>query len=160
MREAQPEEVIIGPATSLIDLPFIEACVKAGLFDYWSAVSVHPYRQEGPETVVDEYRKLRRLVAKYTASGQSLPILSGEWGYSSGWKNFDPGKQGKMLPREWLTNLANNIPLSIWYDWHDDGHVEIEHDRNARRAGFGLEEERQRNLHPLERRQGGRHHRR
>ncbi len=26
-----------------------------------------------------------------------------------------------MLPRQWLTNLANGVPLSIWYDWHDDG---------------------------------------
>ncbi len=26
-----------------------------------------------------------------------------------------------MLARQWLTNLANDVPLSIWYDWHDDG---------------------------------------
>jgi hypothetical protein len=26
-----------------------------------------------------------------------------------------------MLAREWLTNLANDIPVSIWYDWRDDG---------------------------------------
>lgn len=30
-------------------------------------------------------------------------------------------KQGQLLPREWLTNVANNISLSIWYDWRDDG---------------------------------------
>jgi hypothetical protein len=26
-----------------------------------------------------------------------------------------------MLPRQWLTNIACDVPLSIWYDWHDDG---------------------------------------
>ena len=26
-----------------------------------------------------------------------------------------------MLPRQWLTNLAHDVPISIWYDWHDDG---------------------------------------
>ena len=49
MRAAAPGEAIVGPATSQIDLPFIEACCKAGLLEYWDAISVHPYRQEGPE---------------------------------------------------------------------------------------------------------------
>src|SRR5438093_5917667 len=26
-----------------------------------------------------------------------------------------------MLSRQWLFNLYQEIPLSIWYDWHDDG---------------------------------------
>ena len=26
-----------------------------------------------------------------------------------------------MLARSWLTNVANGISLSIWYDWRDDG---------------------------------------
>ena len=121
LREAAPEEVYIGPATSQIDLPFLEACFKAGLLEYWSAVSVHPYRQTPPETVAAEYAALRQLIAKYAPKGKSIPILSGEWGYSSVWKDFDETKQGKFLPRQWLVNLANDVPLSIWYDWHDDG---------------------------------------
>jgi hypothetical protein len=117
MRAAAPDETIIGPATSTIDLAFIEGCGKAGLFDYWDAISVHPYRQEIPESVALEYATLRRLVAKY----RERPILSGEWGYSSAWQHYDAEKQGKMLPREWLINIANGIPVSIWYDWHEDG---------------------------------------
>ena len=23
--------------------------------------------------------------------------------------------------REYLVNMANEVPVSIWYDWHDDG---------------------------------------
>ena len=49
------------------------------------------------------------------------PKLSAWWGYSSAWKNFDEEKQGKYLPRELLANIANEVALSIWYDWHDDG---------------------------------------
>ena len=26
-----------------------------------------------------------------------------------------------MLARQWLVNLAAGVPISIWYDWHDDG---------------------------------------
>lgn len=121
LREAAPGELYIGPATSQIDLPFLEECFRAGLLEYWSAVSVHPYRQKDPETAAGEYTRLRQLIARYAPTGKKIPILSAEWGYSSVWKGFDDVKQGKMLPRQWLTNLANDVPLSIWYDWHDDG---------------------------------------
>jgi hypothetical protein len=84
-------------------------------------VSVHPYRQSAPESVADDYRKLRALIARYAPKGKSLPIISSEWGYSSAWQKFDEEKQGKYLPREMLTNLWQEIPVSIWYDWHDDG---------------------------------------
>ena len=61
------------------------------------------------------------LIDQYAPKGKQIPILSAEWGYSAAWKDFDETKQGKMLPRQWLVNLANDVPLSIWYDWHDDG---------------------------------------
>ena len=124
-RNEIPNEKLIGPATSGIDFPFLEACFKAGLLDYWSAVSVHPYRQTDPETAASDYCRLREMIARYrTARGServAIPIISGEWGYSSAWRGMSEEKQGKMLAREMLTNLANSIPISIWYDWRDDG---------------------------------------
>jgi hypothetical protein len=121
IRAAAPEELYVGPATSLIDMPFLETCFKAGCLEYWDAVTVHPYRQKAPETVVEEYKKLRALIDRHAPAGKQIPILSGEWGYSAGWKGYDAERQGKYLPRQWLTNLSNGVPLSIWYDWHDDG---------------------------------------
>lgn len=121
LRQAAPDETYIGPATSGIDFGFIEECFKAGLLEYWSAVSVHPYRQTPPETAAAEYARLRRLIAKYAPKGKTIPILSGEWGYSSAWHAIDEATQGKYLARQWLTDLANEVPVSIWYDWHDDG---------------------------------------
>jgi hypothetical protein len=121
IRDAEPGETYIGPATSQMDFPFLEACFKAGCLEYWSAVSVHPYRQEDPETVAADYQKLRLLIARYAPKDKQIPIISGEWGFSAAWKDFDEARQAKYLSRELLTNLANGIPLSIWYDWHDDG---------------------------------------
>ncbi len=118
---AAPGEAVIGPATSGVDLQFLESCFKAGLLDWWDAVSVHPYRQSAPESAEADYQKLRGLIARYAPKGKSIPIISGEWGYSSAWQNFDAAAQGQMLARQWLVNLANQIPLSIWYDWHEDG---------------------------------------
>jgi polysaccharide biosynthesis protein PslG len=141
IRAAAPEETYIGPATSGIDMKFLETCFKAGCLEDWAAVSVHPYRQEDPETASGEYGKLRAMIAKYAPAGKTIPIISGEWGYSTAWQKFDEARQGKYLPRELLINLMENIPLSIWYDWHDDGPDphEPEHHfgtvRNQRKTG-------------------------
>ncbi len=114
-------EAYIGPATSEIDMGYLEACCKAGLLDYWDAVSVHPYRQREPERAEEEYRKLRLVIQRYAPADRAVPIISGEWGYSSVWKDFDEARQAKYLPRELLTNISNGVPLSIWYDWKEDG---------------------------------------
>ncbi|MDR2756313.1 MAG: hypothetical protein LBC20_11455, partial [Planctomycetaceae bacterium] len=121
IRAVAPNEIYIGPATSEIDLPFLEQCFKAGLLEYWDAVSVHPYRQTNPETALAEYAKLRYLIDQYAPKDKKIPILSAEWGYSSAWRNYNDEIQGKMLPRQWMINLAADVPISIWYDWHDDG---------------------------------------
>ena len=129
-RESVPEEKLIGPATSEIDFDFLESCFKAGLLEYWSAVSVHPYRRSDPETAARDYCRLRELIKKYAGvvqspkskvQSQEIKIISGEWGYSSVWRGLSEEKQGELLARAWLTNVANNISLSIWYDWRDDG---------------------------------------
>ncbi len=121
IRTAAPDELYVGPATSQIDLPFLEACFKAGLLEYWDAVTVHPYRQKSPETVLPEYAKLRRLIERYAPKGKTVPVISGEWGYSVAWQRFDADRQARYLARQWLVNLSESVPLSIWYDWRDDG---------------------------------------
>jgi polysaccharide biosynthesis protein PslG len=121
-RSASVHEKLIGPATSQIDASFIEACLKAGVADRWAAVSVHPYRQTDPETAPIEYARVREMLERYGVGGvRALAIISGEWGYSSAWRGMDEQKQAAMVARTFLTNVANGIPLSIWYDWRDDG---------------------------------------
>ena len=119
IRAAAPSEAIIGPATAKIDLDFIGACLGAGLLEYWSAVSVHPYRESSPENAAAEYEGLRKLIARYHPVGKKISIISGEWGYSA-WGGMTEESQGKYLVRQFLSNLASDIPLSIWYDWRDD----------------------------------------
>ncbi len=123
-RSEVPGEKLIGPAVSEMDFPFLEACLKAGLLDYWSAVSVHPYLRADPESVAAEYCRLRKIIQQYSSArggGAVVPIISGEWGYSAAWRGLSEEKQGALFAREMLTNVANEIPMSIWYDWRDDG---------------------------------------
>ena len=120
-RAQVPNEILIGPATAAVDVPFLESTFKAGLLQYWSAVSIHPYRKTDPETVAGDYCRLRKLIRSYKAAPNSIPIISGEWGYSSVSRWVNETQQAEMLARQFLTNVANGIPISIWYDWRDDG---------------------------------------
>jgi hypothetical protein len=119
-RSELPSEKLIGPAVSEIDYSFVEECLKAGLLDYWFAVSVHPYRKSDPEGAAAEYCRVREMIKRY-GGGKDIPIISGEWGYSAAWPDVSEEKQSVLFAREMLTNAANEIPLSIWYDWRDDG---------------------------------------
>lgn len=137
LRENTPDATYIGPAGALIDLGFLKECFAAGLLNYWDAVSVHPYRQRAPESTATEYAELRKLIATYAPKGKSIPIIAGEWGYPSTW--LWPGMsntlQANLLAREFLSDLAEGIPLTIWYDWRNDGT-----DPNNQEANFGLVE--------------------
>lgn len=130
IRQADPNACIIGPATSGIQMAFLEGCFKDGFLDLVDGVSVHPYRGDkaGPETAIREYGKLRQSIDRYKPAGKAIPILSGEWGYSTA--SMSPETQGKYLARQWLTNLGYDLPISIWYDWHDDGPDPKEREHN------------------------------
>ena len=121
IREVDSSACIIGPAVSRVDLPFLEACFQRGLLELVDGVSVHPYRNPrlAVESVEAEYRTLSVLIEQYRPVDRVIPVISGEWGYST---TFLSAKaQGKYLARQWLFNMASDVPVSIWYDWHDDG---------------------------------------
>jgi hypothetical protein len=129
-RESVPNEKLMGPAVGEMDFSFLDSCFKAGALDAWFAVSVHPYLRGNPENVAGDYAKLREMIVSYKTAGDGdeekqagsiLPIISGEWGYSAAWRGMNEEKQAMMLARQFLTNAANGIPVSIWYDWRDDG---------------------------------------
>ena len=54
-----------------------------------------------------------------------VPIVDSEWGWSVGSGGLRPvataALQGDYLARSWLVNLSQGVPLSIWYDWKNDG---------------------------------------
>ncbi len=129
IHQVAPQEQVIGPAVWGMDFAFLEECFAAGLLNYWSAVSVHPYRKTDPETVVADYARVRELIAKHAPAGKRVPIISSEWGYSSATFNIGDSKQASLLARQLLINQSQGIALSIWYDWQNDGDNprEIEH---------------------------------
>ena len=60
---------------------------------------------------------MKNLMTRY--GGKTLPIVSSEWGYNT--TDVTPQVQGDDMARMFLVNLSQGIPLSIWYDWKNDG---------------------------------------
>jgi len=135
IRNADPSGQVVAGATSQIPLEWLEGCFKNGLLNWIDVLSVHPYRSQPPETVIQDYAKLRGLIARYAPTGKQIPVISGEWGYSN--LNWDKSRlteqqQADYLVRMFLINSYQKIPVSIWYDWKNDGT-----DSNEREHQFG-----------------------
>jgi polysaccharide biosynthesis protein PslG len=134
MREADPQAAIIGPASSGFPWKFLETFLKSGMLEYLDGVSVHPYRNPSkpPETAAKDYQKLRALIERYAPPSKKdrIPILSGEWGYSTCKRGVTLETQAAFAVRQQLANLLNEVPLSIWYDWKNDGTDSNENEHN------------------------------
>ena len=134
VREAEPQATLVAPASSTFPWEFLETFLKSGVLEYLDAVSVHPYRlgRHPPERAATDYQRLRELIEKYAPASKKnqIPILSGEWGYSSCTKGVSLETQAEFAARQQLANLLNGVPLSIWYDWKNDGTDPAENEHN------------------------------
>jgi hypothetical protein len=124
IREADPQALILAPASSGFPWAFFESLFQSGVLDHLDAVSVHPYRNysQGPETAAADYRRLRALIERDAPPHKkALPIISGEWGYATHTQGVSLSTQAAFTARQQLANLYHGVPLSIWYDWKNDG---------------------------------------
>lgn len=124
IRAVDADATIIAPATSKFPWDFLETFFKSPALGCLDAISVHPYRAAKiPETVASDYVRLRQLIDQYTPKNQKEPIaiVSGEWGYSTVRYGHPPQDQANFVVRMQLINLLHGVPLSVWYDWKNDG---------------------------------------
>ena len=124
VKSAVPEATIIGPASSETPWPFLETFLSSGVLEYLDAVSIHPYRNysKSPETASTDYKRLCELIGRFAPEGKKqMPIISSEWGYSTALKANSLDAQAANIVRMQLSNLMCGIPISIWYDWKNDG---------------------------------------
>jgi hypothetical protein len=138
MRQADPNATIVAPALTGLEPKyqqawnFLERCFALGLLELVDAISVHPYRLGQPESAPSDYHRLRTLITHYAPQGKAnMPVISSEWGYSLTWVSQE--QQAAYFVRLFLLNLLNDLPLSIWYDWRDDGP-----DTQQREQNFGI----------------------
>ena len=133
IRQAAPDELIMGPALFGADLNFMEVSAQKGVVPYWSGITIHPYRRTGPESYGSDYNQIQQLIKKYASPNQQIGVICGESGFSTAWQGIDDSTQGKYLARLFLFDVMSGSPLTIWYDWHDDGK-----DPHDQESNFGI----------------------
>jgi hypothetical protein len=148
IKKADPSGLVVAGATSTIPFNWLQQCFEKGLLEWIDVLSVHPYRPQPPETVIKDYARLRELITRYAPKGNSalrehknIPIISGEWGYSNiNWDktHLSNEQQAQYLAREFLINLYQGIPVSIWYDWKNDGTNPNEREHNFGTVTYDL----------------------
>lgn len=123
MRGADPNCRIVAPGTSRIDEAFLKRVLTPELLGLIDGVSVHPYRASGPETVVKDYERIKEIISLRAPVGrENLPIVCSEWGYSTAPSTgVNEERQAMYLVKLWLLSAASGSPVSIYYDWKDDG---------------------------------------
>jgi hypothetical protein len=142
MKKAVPETILIGPAASQIPFSFIETFLTSGILKYLDGVSVHPYRDYSlpPESVADDYVRLREIIQSRAPAGiKDIPLISSEWGYASCPKGLTEEKQASYAVRMQLANLLAGVPVSVWYDWKNDGESPTNFEHNCGTVTFNLE---------------------
>jgi hypothetical protein len=137
IRALEPDAVVLAPATSGFPWDFLEAFLKSGILAHLGGVTVHPYRPyaQPPESAGADFAKLRALVDRHAPPERKgrIPVLSGEWGYATHSRGVSLETQAAFVARQQLANLLHGVPLSIWYDWKNDGPDPAEREHN-----FGL----------------------
>jgi hypothetical protein len=106
---------------------FLEALAATGALALADEVTLHFYRAGNPESVVRDVETARAVL---DAAGYSLPVWSGEWGYSTYDPNappagfnflppVTPNRQASYLARMLLYNFSLGLHRSVIYQDRD-----------------------------------------
>lgn len=153
IKAAVPGAPVIGPDITVIqgkgdgeiDYNFIQSMLRhVNVMTCIDGFSLHPYRPMPPDSVAADYYGIRAILKPYMqAAGREVPIMVDEWGYTMRGKPLRhkyPGaspdreqEQAAQATRMFIVNLAEGVPLAVWYQWQDDGNNPDEGE-----DGFGL----------------------
>ncbi len=113
MRHADPDAAIIGPASSEFAFSFLRDFIASDRDHCFDAVSVHPYRDGDPETVLEDWERLR-------AMSPGFVLANSEWGYSSIGGEWTLERQAEYVARLYLVDLLAGVPITMIYDARND----------------------------------------
>jgi len=151
IKTAYPNEIVVGPGMAWCDgmvqpgfnntRIFLQNLYLSGACKNLDAISIHPYRQLAPEYATKDYPAFKFDInnTEFNNTGKYPLVICTEWGYSSSWTNGGANYaerenwKSKNIPRLILTNMMNNIPITILYDWMNDGTSQSNAEHN-----FGL----------------------
>ncbi|MDO9002641.1 MAG: cellulase family glycosylhydrolase [Aquabacterium sp.] len=138
---AVPTAKVASGGIADLDTTYLLRMLNTGKLTGVDAVGVHPYRKTAPETYAADATPLQNLV---NSKGTAAVLWDTEWGYSS-FEDIDAAvygngrdpralrRQGILVLRKVLTQIALNSPVSVLYNLLDDGSSPTDREHN-----FGL----------------------
>lgn len=137
IKQVNPRVRVMGPALGAYGDGFLRFDYLKGLFDLVNpltcvdGITVHPYRSEQPEKAATDLARVAAILKPYQPAGKTVPVAIDEWGYSinvnpfyvptQAWRDRSQNEQAALMLRMYLTSLVENIPLTVIYDWRDNG---------------------------------------
>jgi hypothetical protein len=114
VKATRPDVKVVGGATVLVPLPYLDIQFQHGALDNMDAIAVHPY--EAPEAAEADLINLKALMAKYNHG--DMPIWATEVGYADtsvgGRKNV-----ARELARIMAIALSQGVQRVSWYQMRD-----------------------------------------
>lgn len=158
IRKYVPTAAVMGGALSARgdgDLPydFLDGMFKsANPLTCVDGITIHPYRAYVPETAAADFATAAQHLAPFQPANKPIvPVASDEWGYSISktageipfyqrWRDFSGEEQAALMFRIYLTNLTANVPLTVIYDWRDNGTDPYNWEDHFGVVGYKMEE--------------------
>ncbi len=141
IRSAAPDSKVVTGGIAVDNYAYLYNMVNTGKVSGASAIGTHPYRTLAPETFAADVQPLLRVAGN---GGVNANLWDTEWGYSS-YGDLDANiygngsdpralrRQGVLVLRKVLTNIALNTPVSVVYSLLDAGTNATDREQN-----FGL----------------------
>lgn len=128
MRKANPDCIILAGSVSNMwteSYKWMSYCFAKGILDVdWDIWSVHPYGLKSPEDYIEAYSHTRKLMNDaghkvgriWMNSERGFPIKEAE-GYAGGDPKFAYEYQAWHFIRQYLIDILEGLPVTIWYEW-------------------------------------------
>lgn len=123
IKAVRPDVQVLGCATVLVPLPYLEGVFRHGGLRHMDAVVLHPYRGN-PEGVDAEVAEVEALIRKYN-DGRDKPIWITETGrhdtsedeWEAGLRLYEQGRRrvASYLVRQYALLMTRNVAKIHWY---------------------------------------------
>lgn len=127
IKRANPHAMVVGGATSGVDLKWLREFIEAGGLQHLDAISVHSYTlfryRENPEGAINSLDRLRAMLVAASPT-REIPIYVTEMGWptSKGKHGVAERDAAKYLARFMMLTRARPWIAGVWwYDLFDDG---------------------------------------
>lgn len=128
IRKASPSAYLLGPGAAHVPRgagkfpAFLDAVIDSPLPKCLDALSVHPYLDRGQIDATGKvWGAIEQRLTEAASGKAGLQLISSEWGLSTYQGRIGEAERASYLTKMLVLNSASGVPVSVWYNWRDNG---------------------------------------